>query len=335
MTPSALACPSLAALAALLVGPGCAAIPKAPLRQASVPVAAVLTPAILAPAPVLPPPPALPAPQPGQLKPMPSRAPAIAPLDGPPRRVALANADARIQPTRDGFVNAMQRYAYADGALYQVYAAPGQVTDIALEPGETLVGAGAVAAGDTVRWIIGDTESGAGAFRRVHVLLKPTAHDLVTNLIINTDRRTYHLELRATPATYMAEVSWTYPQDALIALRAKASEAAATAPAASGLDLDALDFGYRIEGDKVPWRPIRAFDDGKRVYIEFPTNVGQDEMPPLFVLGAGRQGELVNYRIAGRRMIVDRLFAVAELRLGDKHDARRVRIVRATPEARR
>ncbi|WP_163602773.1 TrbG/VirB9 family P-type conjugative transfer protein, partial [Klebsiella pneumoniae] len=76
--------------------------------------------------------------------------------------------------------------------------------------GEQLVGAGPVAAGDTVRWIIGDTTSGAGATARVHILVKPTRPDLSTNLVINTDRRTYHLELRAGAATYMASVSWTY-----------------------------------------------------------------------------------------------------------------------------
>jgi type IV secretion system protein VirB9 len=31
-----------------------------------------------------------------------------------------------------------------------------------------------VAAGDTVRWIIGDTESGTGASKQVHILVKPT-----------------------------------------------------------------------------------------------------------------------------------------------------------------
>jgi hypothetical protein len=36
------------------------------------------------------------------------------------------------------------------------------LTDVALQEGEQLVGSGPVAAGDTVRWIIGDTESGAG-----------------------------------------------------------------------------------------------------------------------------------------------------------------------------
>ena len=51
--------------------------------------------------------------------------------------------------------------------------------------------------------------------QRIHILVKPTRPDLVTNLVINTDRRTYHLELRSTEKTYMASVSWTYPQDQL------------------------------------------------------------------------------------------------------------------------
>ena len=85
---------------------------------------------------------------------------------------------------------------------------PGQVTDVALQEGEQLTGSGPVATGDTVRWIIGDTESGSGASKRVHILVKPTRSDLVTNLVINTDRRTYHLEMRSSEKTYMASVSW-------------------------------------------------------------------------------------------------------------------------------
>ena len=118
-----------------------------------------------------------------------------------------ANDAARVQPERATFLNAIQKYAWAEGALFQVYAAPGQVTDIVLQEGEELVGPGPVAAGDTVRWIIGDTVSGAGARRRVHILVKPTRSDIMTNMIINTDRRTYHVELRATAASYMASVS--------------------------------------------------------------------------------------------------------------------------------
>jgi P-type conjugative transfer protein TrbJ len=50
-----------------------------------------------------------------------------------------------------------------------------------------------------------------------------TATELVSNLVINTDRRTYLLELRSAEKTYMASVSWQYPEDQLIALRRSAT----------------------------------------------------------------------------------------------------------------
>ena len=275
-----------------------------------------------------------PLPLPGQLMPVPDTHRPPEPTD-PRQRVGAANAAARVQPVHDGFLNAIQQYPWTDGALYQVYTAPGQVTDIALQEGEQLVGPGPVAAGDTVRWIIGDTISGSGPTARVHILVKPTRPDLTTNLVINTDRRTYHLELRATSSTYMASVSWTYPQDALIALQGRNAAAAAAAPVASGIDLSTLNFRYRIDGDRAPWRPARAFDDGRQVFIEFPAGISQGEMPPLFVSGASGEAELVNYRVQGRYMVVDRLFAAAELRLGDRRSAQRVRIVRTDGRERR
>jgi type IV secretory pathway VirB9-like protein len=50
-------------------------------------------------------------------------------------------------------------------------------------------------------------------------------------------------------------------------------------------------------------------------------------MPPLWVIGAEGGAELVNYRVQGRHMIVDRLFAAAELRLGEDPQ-QKVRVVR-------
>ncbi|HVH78658.1 MAG TPA: P-type conjugative transfer protein TrbG, partial [Stellaceae bacterium] len=268
-----------------------------------------------------------PLPLPGQLKPLPRGRSAVPEAADPHTRVEEANGAARVQPTRAGYINAIQVYPFSDGALYQVYAAPGEITDIALEAGEQLVGSGPVAAGDTVRWIIGDTESGSGATKRLHILVKPTRPDLVTNLIINTDRRTYHLELRSDEKTYMASVSWAYPGDQLIALRRQDATATAATPVASGVDLNAINFRYRIEGDNPPWRPLRAFDDGRQVFIEFPRGISQGELPPLWVIGPEGGAQLVNYRVQGNHMIVDRLFAAAELRLGGEHQ-QKVRIVR-------
>jgi len=269
-----------------------------------------------------------PLPLPGQLKPMPGKTTAAPEAKDPRERVAKANDAARVQPTRHGYLNAVQVYPFADGALYQVYAAPGEVTDIALQAGEQLVGSGPVAAGDTVRWVIGDTESGAGASKRIHILAKPTRPDLVTNLVINTDRRTYLLELRSTEKTYMASVSWQYPQDQLIALRRQAEAAEAATPIDSGIDIGKLRFRYAIEGDNPPWRPTQVFDDGSKVYIEFAHGTAQGEMPPLFVIGSDGGTELVNYRARQNYYIVDRLFAAAELRLGGDNQ-QKVRIVRS------
>ena len=268
-------------------------------------------------------------PLPGQLKPMPSLAKVSAnEAPDPRRRVASANAAARIEPSRDGYLNAVQVYPYSDGALYQVYASPGEITDITLQPGETLAGSGPIAAGDTVRWIIGETESGTGANKRIHVLLKPTRADLSTNLVIDTDRRTYHLELRATPATYMASVSWRYPEDELLAVKRASIEAQASAPVDQGLDLAQLRFRYAITGDSPGWRPLRAFDDGRKVYIEMPAGIGEGELPPLFVVGPTGGTELVNYRVRQNYYVVDRLFAAAELRMGSDKKQAVVRIAR-------
>jgi type IV secretion system protein TrbG len=268
-----------------------------------------------------------PLPLPGQLKRFRhSRHAPPEPAD-PHLRVAEANRAARVQPISADYLNAIQVYPYSEGALYQVYAAPGEITDIALQPGEKLIGSGPVAAGDTVRWIIGETDSGMAASARVHILVKPTRADLDTNLLINTDRRTYHLELHSDQKTYMASVSWAYPEDQLIALRGQNAAAELAAPVATGIQLGALNFRYSIDGDDPPWRPLRAFDDGRQVFIEFPRGIGQGEMPPLWVIGSAGGAELVNYRVQGSHMIVDRLFAAAELRLGGQHQ-QVVRVVR-------
>ena len=241
--------------------------------------------------------------------------------DEPLARVETANAAARVEPRKAGYYNAVQVYPYSAGALYQVYAAPGRVTDIALQPGEQLTGSGPVSAGDTTRWIIGDTEGGSGQDRRVHILVKPTEADIDTNLIVNTDRRTYAIELRAREAAYMPAVAWTYPDDP--ARRGRPAFAGPRLPPAAE-----RRFRYRIEGDTPPWRPLAAYDDGRKVYIEFPRGIVQGEMPPLFVIGAAGNPELVNSRIFGHLIIVDRLFAAAELRLGGR-DQQIVRIVRS------
>ena len=238
----------------------------------------------------------------------------------PVERIDSANDAARVQPRKAGYFNAVQVFSYSPGALYQIYAAPGQITDIALEPGEQLIGSGPVAAGDTVRWVVGDTESGSGDTRRVHIMVKPTRAAIETNLVLNTDRRTYLIELRSREKLYMPSVSWFYPED-------RAARDRTGPPKPLIPDPVQRRYRYRMEGDNPSWRPVNAYDDGRKVYIEFSPGIGQGEMPPLFVINPDGKTALVNYRAFGNVLIVDRLFAAAELRLGGE-DQQKVRVIR-------
>lgn len=243
----------------------------------------------------------------------------------PTARVKVANRAALHEPTSSGYLNAVQVYPFSENALYRLYAAPLQVSDVALQPGETL---SAISAGDTVRWAVGDTSSGNGQDKQIHVLVKPFAPNLRTNLVILTNRRTYHLELQSTDHTAMAAVSWRYADNGLISDKSDGTPmAAAGAVVDSGIAVDDLHFRYAISGDNPPWKPIRAFDDGHKVYIEFPARIDQGEAPPLFVVGPNGNSELVNYRMRGNYYVVDRLFGAAELRLG-KDEQQVVRISR-------
>ena len=237
--------------------------------------------------------------------------------------MASATKAAVREPVASGYMNAVQIYPYAEGALYRLYTAPGRVSDIALQPGETLT---SVAAGDTVRWTVGDTSSGSGEAKRTHLLVKPFAPGLSTNLVIATDRRVYHVQLTSTASMAMTAIRWTYPQDELLAIASARAAEEAARPVSAGIAVDDLNFAYAIGGDKPAWRPLRTFDDGRQTWIEFPAAIATGEAPPLFVLGPKGEAELVNYRVAGRYYVVDRLFAAAELRLGSKKQ----KIVRIT-----
>lgn len=99
---------------------------------------------------------------------------------------------------------------YEPGAATEVIASPARLTDIMLEAGETLL---SVAAGDTAHWTLANALSGSGPEQRPHVLIRPQQEGLTTNLLILTDRRAYHLELRSSASPGPAQIRWSYPPE--------------------------------------------------------------------------------------------------------------------------
>jgi type IV secretion system protein VirB9 len=239
--------------------------------------------------------------------------------------IASANAAAREASRARDFVGGVQVFAYDPGRVYEVWTAPLRVTTLTLSPGETVT---AKAAGDTVRWQIGETRSGEGRTQRAHVMIKPLQRGLETNLVLATSRRVYLVQLRSgAPEAFNAEVTWdvgAVVDDAPPTAVAEQTDPTLVTPQAP------LDAGFRIapKGRRPPWTPTAVMTDGVRTFLTFPAGVTTGEAPALFALGPDGQAQLVNYRQQGDLWVVDRVLQAAELRLGDRRHAQVVRIDR-------
>ncbi|TCD46900.1 P-type conjugative transfer protein TrbG [Chlorobium sp. N1] len=225
-----------------------------------------------------------------------------------------ANRSAQINPDAHGYMNAIMQYDYEPGQLYQVYGAPLRITDIQFEPGEYLTSE--PVGGDAIRWILARTKSKINGIDQEHIYVKPTRPGLKTTLSINTNLRTYHIELTSYEQTYMPAVSWNYEQYNMQQIRQETESSIEPK-----VNLSALSFQYRIKvqkGGKPSWMPVKVFDDGQKTFIQFPQAMLSHESPALFVLGRSGDIQLVNFRQKDDYYIVDRLFDRAELRAGEK-----------------
>jgi type IV secretion system protein VirB9 len=272
-----------------------------------------------------------PMPLPGQLRPLPARqsAPHHAGPKQPAAVVQEANAKATSSPDPAGYYNAIMVFDYAPGVLFRVFTAPLRFTAIQLQPGEKVLGK--VVIGDNIRWATALGKSQSGQVEQFIVYVKPTRPDLSTTMTINTDRRSYFLDLTSWPNDFMVAVAWRYPQDEVAQLEATAAqqEAADKLTTATMVKLDSANFAYtiKVEKGRPVWTPLQVFDDGTRTFIRFPVAMLKREAPAFFVLDSTNQVQIVNVRVKNEYYVVDRLFERAELRVGQQ-DQEIVRISR-------
>lgn len=206
-----------------------------------------------------------------------------------------------------------------------------QVCDIALQPGEQIVGPPHI--GDS-RWIVEPATSGSGPNSVQHVIVKPLDVGLETSLMIPTDRRMYHLRLRSHRTEYMPKVRFIYPDEmeakwAMVREREAVEVRKNTIPQTNEY-LGDLDFDYEVSGS-ASWKPVRVYNDGVKTIIQMPKTITQTEAPTLLVLrGSGNKDTvMVNYRVHGDRYVVDSVFDRAVLIAGVGRRQDRVTITRA------
>lgn len=227
----------------------------------------------------------------------------------------------------DGFV----RFAYNPGQMPIVKTVPFQETVISLEPGERFTN---ISSGDPARWSYAMAVSGAGSVQQQNILVKPTAPDLSTNMVVTTDRRIYNLRLLSGSENGLPTraVSFWYPDEMVGALNQHIqNDESAKEDLVSHVDLSKVNFNYQIKANgfsgHYAWQPIRVFDDGTHTYIQFPASIQSADMPALFIQSKNGQ-ELVNYRAKAPYFVVDRIFDSAVLVKGVGSKAEAVTLIR-------
>ncbi|WP_235603067.1 TrbG/VirB9 family P-type conjugative transfer protein [Piscirickettsia litoralis] len=216
-------------------------------------------------------------------------------------------------------------YQYMDGASYVVYASPGQMTDIEFQTGEKLI---SQAAGDTLRWQIGKTVSGSGAYQREHLLIKPNQAGLKTTMVVMTNQRVYHIQLISTPDAYMQAVKWQYPNENVVTYQSTDDSATGdtslSSGGASGLDVNIANMfsHYKtesVQGDTSHFMPTLVFDDGVKTYIKFNKTTLNRQMPLVEVdTGDKSYATSVNYHVKGQYIIIEGVYPKIRLQLGTK-----------------
>jgi type IV secretion system protein VirB9 len=214
-------------------------------------------------------------------------------------------------------------------SLPTIVAAPMQVADVELQPGETV---NEIMVGDSARWMVTSGKAGTGAGAAVHLFIKPVDSGLETSAVVTTDRRVYHLRLVSQRSGHTPYVGFLYADDlsrqagARQAREAKEREWSSASIDGASVDLAALNFRYAVKG-KAPWKPERVYDDGKQLFIRLPEKSASGEMPALLVRKGGKD-VLVNYRVKDSAMVVDGLFERIALVLGVGSDQEKVEIIR-------
>ena len=152
------------------------------------------------------------------------------------------------------------------------------------------------------------------------LFLKPIADDpnnATTNMLLITNKRTYHFILKAAEVgdegindpNLVWETNFVYPDDDNGIVQSGSGNTA-------GPDLsepEKYNFSYSISGSEYI-SPVRVFDDKEFTYFQFQKK--NAEIPAFFLVDAEGKEALINYRIEGNYVVIERVGSQFTLRHG-------------------
>lgn len=198
-------------------------------------------------------------------------------------------------------------FDYRAGTVNQIFTYPNYITDIVLQPGETL---SRISLGDRQRWIIETYYDDIK--EQNHIYIRPIQEGIETNMIIATDRHHYQLAL-ATSMSYNPIVAWKYPgETSYMGSRKKTLTMEVDS-------VDKLNFAYAIsKKHKYDWMPRYVFDDGFNTYLSIDPDEFEKINPAIFTRNRLDNVVLVDYEKINGNIVIRNVYDNLELHVRDE-----------------
>jgi len=213
--------------------------------------------------------------------------------------------NAESLPLRGTADSRIRSATYSPDEVYRLYGFVGYAIELIFEDGESFAGNAG-----------GDLEAITFGWHDNHMILKPKAVNVGTNLVVYTNRRAYRFEYSASakkpdPRTdqVMFAVRFTYPRQY------------ATKPSAGGATDRELEAGASGRPKNYDYwfcgspsiKPVAAFDDGVHTRITFGAKA---ELPALFVRNDDGTESLLNFSMEDGDVVIHRVAGRFILRRG-------------------
>lgn len=204
--------------------------------------------------------------------------------------------------------NTANVYNYNKYKQFEINTKVGYVTDVQLRPGEVVQ---KIASGNTTQWQV-DVDIIDGV---QHVYIKPMVSGIRTNMIINTDQRSYRFLVNSTDEMEYVVVFNFAELDREAQLKEEAEALAAQQARLDNLKrLQNTHFNtnYKViktKNVKTAYVPKNIFDDGQKTYIEVSDLALRDNLPLVYSYDDWEKGklQLVNYRLKNNVIEIDKV----------------------------
>jgi type IV secretion system protein VirB9 len=176
---------------------------------------------------------------------------------------------------------------YDPNEIYEIKASFGYQTTIEFSDSETIQVA---SIGDSIAWQVIPVGN--------RLFLKPVEQNPKTNLTVITNKRAYYFRLSTVNPRLVSDMTYLvrfeYPSKNSPFISGTVSNAKSPSE---------YNFNYKLKHDKKSGL-TRAFDNGKFTYLQFKN---LSDLPAIFWIDSNKRESLVNFRIEGPYVVIERV----------------------------